>query len=180
MPTEERLLGAAAREFARVGYARARLEDVAARAGIRRPSLLYHYKTKRALYEAAVKRVFGDLETALGAAMAASRSAEDLAVRFSEHLERRPELAALLMRQFIEGDAFGRRLFAGALLPLVDALESYLGTRRKGRLPARAAVLTVASTLLLRAGAGEMKDLFWGGSDPTRALARHLLTEEAV
>ncbi len=63
--TPERLLGAAEREFALRGFAAARLEDIAERSGITRPSLLHHYASKEALYSAVVKRSFGDLGRAL-------------------------------------------------------------------------------------------------------------------
>ncbi|MBC8069692.1 MAG: helix-turn-helix transcriptional regulator, partial [Deltaproteobacteria bacterium] len=44
--TPERILEAARAEFAAVGFAQAKLADIAARAGITRPSLLYHFGTK--------------------------------------------------------------------------------------------------------------------------------------
>ena len=45
VPTEERILQAAETEFGRKGFERTRLEDIAETAGIRRPSLLYHFKS---------------------------------------------------------------------------------------------------------------------------------------
>src|SRR5688500_8499676 len=70
--TRDRLLEAAEQEFADVGFEAAKLADIAARAGIRRPSLLYHFKTKEDLYGATVERAFTQLGVALQATMSAA------------------------------------------------------------------------------------------------------------
>ena len=69
--TPERLLDAAEQCFAQ-GYDAARLEDIAAAAGIRRPSLLYHFASKDDLYAAVVRRTFARLGAALLSVMSHS------------------------------------------------------------------------------------------------------------
>src|SRR4051812_19540058 len=59
--TPERLLVAAEDVFAQFGVEKATLADIAARAGITRPSLLYHFDTKERLYDAVVVRAFSAL-----------------------------------------------------------------------------------------------------------------------
>ena len=57
----ETILRVAEDVFAERGYDRARLDDVAQRVGIRRASLLYHFKDKGALYGAVLDSIFEDL-----------------------------------------------------------------------------------------------------------------------
>ena len=63
--TPERILLAAEQAFADHGYGPAKLADIARVAGIRRPSLLYHFATKEVLYAAVVSRTFERLGRAL-------------------------------------------------------------------------------------------------------------------
>ena len=59
--TRTAILKAAEAVFAEKGYAAARLEDVAQHVGIRRASMVYYFRDKRAVYEAVLASVFGDL-----------------------------------------------------------------------------------------------------------------------
>ncbi len=59
-PPQERadaIIGAALEEFADKGYAGARLDDVAARAGISKGLVYVYFETKEALFKAAVRRI---------------------------------------------------------------------------------------------------------------------------
>ena len=56
--TRQAILDAAERIFAEVGYAAARLEDVALAVGIRRPSIVYHFPGKQELYDAVEADIF--------------------------------------------------------------------------------------------------------------------------
>ena len=59
-PAEERadaIIGAALEEFADKGYAGARLDDVAARAGISKGLVYVYFETKEALFKAVVRRL---------------------------------------------------------------------------------------------------------------------------
>lgn len=58
----EALLDAAREEFARVGLARARVEDVARRAGISKGAFYLHFKTKDDAFRELLQRYMGALE----------------------------------------------------------------------------------------------------------------------
>ncbi len=61
-PRKEKVLLVAAELFAREGYAGVGLREIAARAGIRAPSLFKHFRSKRALYNAVLAAQFVDLK----------------------------------------------------------------------------------------------------------------------
>jgi TetR/AcrR family transcriptional regulator len=59
--TRASILDAAEHVFAEKGYAAGRLEDVAARVGIRRASLFYYFRDKRDLYDTVLTGIFAAL-----------------------------------------------------------------------------------------------------------------------
>jgi TetR/AcrR family transcriptional regulator len=59
MASTDRILEAARGEFAQHGYA-ARLQDIAERAGLTHPTLLYHFKSKERLYAAVIEQAMLD------------------------------------------------------------------------------------------------------------------------
>lgn len=56
--TRHAILDAAERVFAELGYAAARLEDVALQVGIRRPSIVYYFPGKQELYDEVEAGIF--------------------------------------------------------------------------------------------------------------------------
>src|SRR3954449_8141947 len=59
MASQERILEAARGEFALHGYS-ARLQDIAERAGLTHPTLLYHFGSKEGLYAAVIEQAMLD------------------------------------------------------------------------------------------------------------------------
>lgn len=101
-PTSEILVEAAEIRFAAQGYDGARLEDVAADVKIRRSSVLHHFPSKKALYDAVEARIFRDMHRAVEAATANVSSALD---RLHAHLDAwldffvsRPAAARIVLR----------------------------------------------------------------------------------
>lgn len=60
--TRQRILAAAESIFAEVGFAAARLEDVAAAVGIKRASIVYYFRNKQELYDAVEADIFTALQ----------------------------------------------------------------------------------------------------------------------
>jgi AcrR family transcriptional regulator len=185
--TPERLLDAAEEEFAARGYASCRLEDVAARAGITRPSLLHHYPAKDELYAAVVSRAFALLGAELHVAMAGDRAfletLDALIDAFVAFVDRRPAVAALIVRELLDRNGPGSRILLQQVAPLLDRVEAFI--RRKGPgarstdVPVRAALVHTCAGVLLRAASGPLAPPLWGPGHHSRRLARHLLARPA-
>ncbi|MBM3266201.1 MAG: TetR/AcrR family transcriptional regulator [Candidatus Sericytochromatia bacterium] len=168
--TTERLLVAAERHFGREGFAAARLEDIAGDAGISRPSLLYHFKTKDDLYAAVVDRAFARLGEALGAAMVTGGEFPDrldaTIRRYLAFLDEQPQIAQIVLREFLSPSPAGRGLLMTQIRPLVDLIVRFIRVEGRGYvrpdLPLREAVLQVGMGSLVRSAAGDLRGPLWG------------------
>jgi AcrR family transcriptional regulator len=195
--TTERILAAAEQEFADAGFAGARLEDIAATAGLRRPSLLYHYPTKDALYAAAVARSFEQLRNVLGGAIAEDGTFEKrldrLAGTYVSFLIEHPAIARLVVRELMNPSATRRPgeragvsagpVFEEELARTLDLAESFIRFAGKGSLrpglDVRAAILQVAGGAILYAIAGPLRPALW--REPKNAApARHAATVQRL
>ena len=193
--TTERILAAAEEEFANAGFAAARLEDIAAAAGLRRPSLLYHYPTKDALYAATVARAFERLRGVLGGAIATEGSFESRLDRLSgtyvEFLTTHASIARLVVRELMNPTDASRALFEQELARTLDLAEGFLRFAGKSslrkNLDVRAAILQVAGGAILYAISGSLRPALWREPKASPAsrhaatvqrLARHLVLKK--
>ena len=181
--TPERLLEAAETEFAAVGLEAAKLADIASRAGIRRSSLLYHFRSKEELYAATVERSFSRLRGVLVDAMQTRGAFTDrldaTVERFSEFLSSAPNVARIVMREMLAAEGPGQSILLEQIVPLLKTVERFVREQGEGTVradvPVRAAILQVASDTLLRCAVGAMREPLWGPRDHTLSLARILL-----
>lgn len=192
--TTERILSAAEETFANAGFAAARLEDIAQAAGLRRPSLLYHYASKDALYAAAVARSFERLRAVLGGAIAGEGTFEErldlLSGTYVAFLVENAGIARLVVRELMNPSGTSRPLFEEELARTLDLAESFIrfagaGSLRRD-LDVRAAILQVAGGAILYAIAGDLRPALWRepkSAPPKRhaatvqKLARHLVLQ---
>ncbi len=105
------ILAAAETEFAARGYATARLADIAARVGITRAAVIYHFGDKKALYEAVLEAAFGPLSEQIQASVTAPGSNAEQIERviraWFDHATERPTLGRLFIREVASSeDAF--------------------------------------------------------------------------
>ena len=95
-----RIVAAARDEFAKRGFAGARVERIAAKAGVNKQLLFYYYHSKRGLFQAVLGAAVEQLEGALGALAApAGRPLERLRLALDaqfEFLAQHPELVTIL------------------------------------------------------------------------------------
>ena len=186
--TPERILDAARSEFAAAGFAQAKLADIAARASITRPSLLYHFETKEELYRAAVQRCFGNLAQALMHTISQPAPFADrlraTMDRYLEFIEGEPDVARIVLREMLDGVGPGAEILLNQVAPLVDLVERFVRMQGNGivraGIPVRAAILQIATDALVRAAAGELRVPLWGPGDHSRELAERLLLEDAT
>jgi len=118
---------AAREEFARRGFAGARVEQIARRAGVNKQLLFYYYHSKRGLFQAVLAEAAGELEAALSkltlpSGVPLERLRLTLQTQF-EFLAHHPQLVTLLAQAARVGGA----PFAPAIKRLVVLLAEGQG-----------------------------------------------------
>jgi AcrR family transcriptional regulator len=108
-----RIVAAAREEFARRGFAGARVEQIVRRAGVNKQLLFYYYHSKRGLFQAVLAQSATELESALaGLTLPSGAPLERLRLTLRaqfEFLSRNPQIVALLgqgSRGSVGGAAF--------------------------------------------------------------------------
>lgn len=133
--TRAAILDAAEAIFAQCGYARARLEDVAARVGIRRASIVYHFRDKPELYAAVLARVFGELlrryERVLAEPRPLPQRLEAIVDAWVSFVGERPVVARLLLWEAAE--ASRTSIAAPHLAPLIDTVRAAIVSGQRQR-----------------------------------------------
>lgn len=180
--TVDRLLLAAEGEFAQAGFEGAKLADIGRAAGISRPSLLYHFETKHALYCAVIRKVFDDLGAVLREGIAAEGSfalrLDTVLTRFAGFLKGRPSAARLVLREVLDDRGPGHQLLLEAGLPLLHMVERFIRDKGKGvvrdDVPVKDALLQLVAGAFVRSASGPLEHALWGDADTTPAIARVL------
>lgn len=130
--TRAALLVAATEEFARNGFAGARVDTIAASAGVNKQLVYHYYGNKEGLYREALESVYAQLrekERALSLADMAPNEAMAVLVGFSfDYLCEHPEFISLLADENRYGGQHIRqsRPLQQMHLPLVELLEATL------------------------------------------------------
>lgn len=124
-----RIIAAAREEYAKRGFAGARMEHIARRAGVNKQLLFYYYHSKRGLFQAVLTQAAGELESALAAlALPTGRPLDRLRRALEaqfDFLAHHPELVALLAQP--GGGRMDLAPFAPAIKRLVVLLAEGQG-----------------------------------------------------
>lgn len=149
--TRAQILAAAERAFAERGFDGTRLEDVAAAVGIRRASIVYHFRDKAALYDAVLAGVFGALHARIAPVLLGDGG---FAVRIEravtvwiDVIAERPALARLLLREAADGTPARVSRLAPHLKPFFTLVERTLAAPDALALPSDADPIAVASQI---------------------------------
>lgn len=188
--TTTRVLEAAIVAFARQGFHGAALADIAAVAGITRPSLLYHFSSKEQLYVAALGAVFADIDALITLATGPTTpggSGDVDAARligliedFAAFAAARPDTTRLLLRAIVaDDDPTTRGLLAAHAGPTIDRVEAF--ARRAGAAPEalRRALMMIIVDTLARVAAGEVAPALWGRDSALGPAARLLFLHQS-
>lgn len=107
--TRKKILDASSAVFAEEGFAGARVDAIAQRAGVNKAMLYYHVGDKRALYAEVLNRNFGRIEKALEEGLLKEGSASDQLRAVITIVERaivaNPDHPRIVLREFASGAA---------------------------------------------------------------------------
>lgn len=151
LDTKAQLVEVARGRFADHGYAGTSLSDIAADVGIRRPSLLHHFKSKDALYRAVVLDSFVDwldlVEDAVAPEVREGWPQVERVLRAAfRFFEDHPDFVRLARWEALEGGPVLTQELRGLLRPLFDRgaafLEREMDAGRLRRYDARQLLLT--------------------------------------
>jgi AcrR family transcriptional regulator len=107
--SRDRILDAASAAFAEGGFAGARVDEIAGRAGVNKAMLYYHFGDKRALYTEVLARNFGRIEEALSASIPqegpATARLRELIAAVVQAIAANPDHPRIVLREFASGAA---------------------------------------------------------------------------
>jgi AcrR family transcriptional regulator len=139
---EERILAAAAEEFAAKGFFGARTQSIADAAGVNKAMLHYYFRSKENLYgqviAGALKRILNQVGQAWLSQDPVESRLERIVDAYMDNYERNPGFVKIILREFVDGGQRFRKvsrnlkdlgtLASGITLPqIMDRIGSELG-----------------------------------------------------
>jgi TetR/AcrR family transcriptional regulator len=182
--SRERILDAAAEEFAACGFAGARVDRISRRTRLNVRMIYYHFGSKRALYRAVLQHIYERMSQILEASQGRRDAAEAALGMYFDLLTAQPLFADVLVRELLDGARHLRALWKERPELFkqvhVHARELVQKGVRDGELreldPAQT-VLTLTSVVCFLAASRHAHALLLDGRDPPAAESkRHLMT----
>jgi len=101
-------LAAALNEFAELGFAGARVDRIAGRAGVNKAMIYYHFTSKEGLHGAVLEHIVAEMVGRLRQSADSADSLEDLLGRFADvHISifhRTPQMRQIILRELADGN----------------------------------------------------------------------------
>jgi TetR/AcrR family transcriptional regulator len=128
--SQARILAEARAEFALRGFAAARLQDIAERAGLTHPTLLYHFGSKEQLYAAVIDHAVQDWAATTSRAISTGlRGFDQVAALVDaafEFFASHHDFVLIWRREAIDGGGRLEQAMAEHMRPFLDAAVSFL------------------------------------------------------
>jgi TetR/AcrR family transcriptional regulator len=129
----DRILAAAALEFAGRGFAGATVDRIARRARVNKAMLYYHFGSKRALYRALLRQMFTLARARVARIAESSRTPaekiDDVIAAFVDLIREHASFPAIMLREVAEG---GRHLDPETLSALADVPRTVAALVQEG------------------------------------------------
>ena len=107
--SSDRLLAAAALEFAERGFGGARVDRIARRARVNKAMIYYHFKSKQALYRALLREMFTVVGNRLHQIASSDRPSaakiDEAIALFADMIQQHAAFPAVMLREVAEGGA---------------------------------------------------------------------------
>jgi TetR/AcrR family transcriptional regulator len=170
--SRDRLLAAAAEEFAARGFDGAKVDRIAARARVNKALLYYYFRSKAALHREVLLDLFRTVAGAVAGVREAGGSPDAQLVRYIEavagEIVKRPLFPAMWLREMAEG---GRHVDESIVLEMRRVVEALGGILEAGR---REGVFVEAHPLITQIGIVAPL-LFFAATAPVRERFQHLM-----
>jgi TetR/AcrR family transcriptional regulator len=112
---EERILAAAAEEFANNGFFGARTQAISDSANVNKAMLHYYFRTKENLYGQVIREAFQKILARVGQAWMEpapiETRVETIVDSYMDHYESNPDFLRIVLREVVDGGARFRRIF---------------------------------------------------------------------
>ena len=124
------ILNAATEVFAEVGFAGARVDDIARRAGVNKAMIYYRIGDKEALYSSVLHDVFSDTATRIAGQIKKGRSPEENLKAYIDNMaktmDNHPHVPPIMMREIASGAGDFPEIVINDLIRLLDILTGIL------------------------------------------------------
>lgn len=128
--TVEKILAAAKDVFAEKGFAGARVDEIAERAGVNKAALYYHIGDKKALYAEIIHDVIGTAARKLSSGIETAKTPEDKVRTYIRTLvatvDENPQMPRLMMRELASGGQSLPEVFFEDLFSLFRTLSAII------------------------------------------------------
>jgi AcrR family transcriptional regulator len=183
----DRILAAAAAEFAARGYGGARVDRIARRARVNKAMLYYHFGNKQTLYRALLRETFAvaavRLQDVIGRQAPADELLEEVIATLHQLITERAHFAAIMMREIAEGGAHLDRDTLAALAVLPRTIGGFIQRGvETGRFrpihPFAAYLQMLAPLVMFLAAAPVRRELADGPLEPLKTLTPDAFVRE--